>query len=332
MPSKSLMATRCFLVATATAAAATDAAGAAAAAQAAQNAVPPPVEISLLPCITRPLATPGPQREVFAYWSTRSPVVPWSWQSLDWGRMTTLAVFEPWPPPPELVCHAHSRGVRVVSADGVQWMHTALRSNASYRAAWVDNHVDQMVASGTDGVNVDLEAYRGGLPGSKTPVPNAAAPLFTSLLAELRVALRAKNPHAQLSMAAQIWPTAYPAYFYGGYNYTAIAREIDFFVVMGYDMIEDARLARRGTAPSDPPGSWDEHANAPLPGLIDGVEQYRKLGVDPSQLVMALPWYRLHATFVASLSLPLCVSLRCITYRLCLSVCFSVSLCVTQHM
>ena len=138
--------------------------------------------------------------------------------------------------------------------------------------------------------------------------------------------------HAQLSMAAQIWPTAYPAYFYGGYNYTAIAREIDFFVVMGYDMIEDARLARRGTAPSDPPGSWDEHANAPLPGLIDGVEQYRQLGVDPSQLVMALPWYRLHATFVASLSLPLCVSLRCITYRLCLSVCFSVSLCVTQHM
>lgn len=219
------------------------------------------------------------------------PVVPSTWQRLDWDRITTLAVFKPWPPPPELVCHAHNKGARVVSADATQWMHTALRSNASHRTVWVNNHVKQMMASGTDGVNVDLEAYRGGLPGSKTPVPNAAAPLFTSLLAQLRYALRKKNPQAQLSMASQIWPTAYPTYFYGGYNYTAIAKEVDFFVVMGYDMTQDVRLARRGTMASDPAGTWDEHANAPLPGLIDGVEQYRHLGVDPSQLVMALPWY-----------------------------------------
>lgn len=184
------------------------------------------------PCSVAPLATPRPKREVFVYWSSRVPVDPATWQDLDWGRITTLAVFKPWPPPPDLVCHAHSAGVRVVSADGVQWMHTAQRSNTSYREAWVATHVRQMVASGTDGVNVDLEAYRGGLPGSQSPTPNAAAPLFTTLLVELKVALRRHNPHAQLSMASQVWPTAYPAYFYGGYNYTAIAREIDFFVVM----------------------------------------------------------------------------------------------------
>lgn len=98
-----------------------------------------------------------------------------TWQSLDWARITTVAVFHPWPPPIEMVCHAHSVGVRIVSSDGTQWMHTALRSNATYRAAWVSNHVSQM-ASGTAGVNVDLEAYSGGLPGSWTPTPNAAAP------------------------------------------------------------------------------------------------------------------------------------------------------------
>ena len=35
-------------------------------------------------------------------------------------------------------------------------------------------------------------------------------------------------------------------------------------------MIEDVRLAKHGTPSSDPPGQWDEHANAPLPGLVDG--------------------------------------------------------------
>ena len=156
------------------------------------------------PCIAKPLASPLPEREVFVYWSARLPVVPSSWQSLDWGRLTTVAVFHPWPPPADMVCHAHSVGVRVVNADSTQWMHTLVRSNADYRAAWVRNHTAQMVASGTDGVNVDLEAYRGGLPGSATPTPNAAAPLFTSLLAELRVSLRRENPHAQLSMASQM--------------------------------------------------------------------------------------------------------------------------------
>ena len=162
-----------------------------------------PAAPSAAPC-SAPLSTPLPPREVFAFWSSKEPVVPASWQSLDWGRLTTVAVFHPWPPPPELVCHAHSRGVRVVSSDGTQWMHGANRSDPKVRAAWVSRHVSQMVASGTDGVNVDLEAYHGGLPGSVTPTPNSASPLLTSLLAELRSALWRKNRHAQLSMATQV--------------------------------------------------------------------------------------------------------------------------------
>ena len=243
------------------------------------------------PCRPQPLATPLPQREVLVYWSSRLPVDPASWQGLDWARMTTVAVFHPWPPPADMICRAHSAGVRVVNSDGTQWMHTALRSNATHRAAWVESHASQMMASGTDGVNVDLEAYRGGLPGSTAPTPNAAAHLFTELLASLRAGLRRRNPHAQLSIASSVLPTSYPAYFYGGYNMTAIAAEIDFFVVMAYDMNDALRLARRGTASSVPPGHWDEHANAPLPGIIDGVAEYAGLKVGPAQLVLALPWY-----------------------------------------
>ena len=68
--------------------------------------------------------------------------------------------------------------------------------------------------------------------GSTSPTPNAAAPLLTSLLQELRAALRRANPRAQLTLASQVWPASYPAYFYGGYNYSAIAQTIDYFVVM----------------------------------------------------------------------------------------------------
>ena len=45
---------------------------------------------------------------------------------------------------------------------------------------------------------------------------------------------RRRAAHAQLSIASSVWPTAYPIYHFGGYNMTAIARETDFFVVMGY--------------------------------------------------------------------------------------------------
>jgi di-N-acetylchitobiase len=245
-------------------------------------------------CDPRPLATALPKREILVYWAapySASSVPPSMWQRLDWGHLTTLAVFHPWPPPKDLVCYAHSRGARVVYSDGTQWMHTTQRSNHTARAAWIAQHVSQMVSSGTDGVNVDLEAFKGGLNGSKNSVPNAAAPLLTSLLAELRLALLRANSRAQLSLASQVWPTSYPAYYYGGYNYTAIANHVDFFVVMAYDMVEDNRLSRRGTPHSFPVGHWDEHANTPLPGIAAGVAQYNMLGVPASQLVVALPFY-----------------------------------------
>jgi di-N-acetylchitobiase len=56
-------------------------------------------------------------------------------------------------------------------------------------------------------------------------------------------------------------------------------------------MTQDVRLAAHGTPASDPAGRWDEHANAPKPGLIDGIAQYGKLGIPVSQLVLVLPWY-----------------------------------------
>lgn len=58
------------------------------------------------------------------------------------------------------------------------------------------------------------------------------------------------------------------------------------------------------------PGGPEVGANAPLPAILDGVtRQYKTLGIAPSHLVVALPWYAYvfrcsTAVFGANCSLP----------------------------
>ena len=60
-----------------------------------------------------------------------------------------------------------------------------------------------------------------------------------------------------------------------GYDYKALLNCMDYIVPMAYDMT-DRQVA----------------ANAPLPTILDGVNrQYKALGIAPSSLVVALPWY-----------------------------------------
>ena len=35
----------------------------------------------------------------------------------------------------------------------------------------------------------------------------------------------------------------------------------------------------------------NDHANAPLPRVLHGIEEYRSIGIKPSKLSIALPWY-----------------------------------------
>ena len=109
---------------------------------------------------------------------------------------------------------------------------------------------------------------------------------LTALTTELASAFRAAVPHGQLSFCVQIWPDAYPKQIpypsHSAYNFQALAEQLDFLIPMAYDMYTDETWS--GT-------DWNPHANCPFPGLVAAQQQFHAVGVAPSKLVLALPWY-----------------------------------------
>lgn len=121
------------------------------------------------------------------------------------------------------------------------------------------------------GINFDVEGQynhtlRGGL---------------TSLVCEMQTALRAALPAATLTFDLDITPNN-PT-IQGGYDYPALSRCLSHIVPMAYDM------TGRSVAP-----------NAPLSAVVGGLQQYKALGIAPSKLVVALPWYAYDFTCAAA--------------------------------
>lgn len=85
------------------------------------------------PDLCKPLQIP-PRKEFFAFGGT-------DYQNYDWTRLTTICPM--WSPPSkidvQLVCMAHSKGVRVVS---ITAMSTQQLHNESYVDEWVTQNVD----------------------------------------------------------------------------------------------------------------------------------------------------------------------------------------------
>lgn len=102
-----------------------------------------------LPCPTKPLASPAVATvEVFVF---DPPVNKSDWMQMHWEQITTLALFGPWPPPADLYCHAHSRGIKIVHCID---FHAAGIANPSMRSAWVAQHIAEALKLGTDGVRL----------------------------------------------------------------------------------------------------------------------------------------------------------------------------------
>ena len=83
-----------------------------------------------------------------------------------------------------------------------------------------------VAANGTDGVNI--EGY--GTVEISEPQAN-----LTHLVATLSAALRAQNPHAQVSMDAVGYPKN--GFWWTGYDWPRLAAHVDFLVVMVYDLL-----------------------------------------------------------------------------------------------
>jgi spore germination protein YaaH len=128
-------------------------------------------------------------------------------------------------------------------------------------------------------VNIDIEGY-----GTvEDPAPRGE---LTQLVANLSNALRAQNPHAQISMDA----VGYPAngFWWTGYDWPKLAQLVDFLVVMMYNLL-NVDACSRGNCSLQP--RYSIYAQSALPAHAETVKQYKTRGVPPSKLVLGVPWY-----------------------------------------
>ena len=195
----------------------------------------------------------GSGREVLAF--ARSA----NYTGFDMSLVTTIAATEG-PPPAEAVCFAHAHGARVVVLSDAEVDF----GNSSARAALIRTLLNQTAGFGLDGVNLDIERFTATDPGGRDGL--------TAYVRELNSALKANSPPLQLSFDLSITPAGQTA----GYNHKELAEHLDFIVPMAYD---------------ENWGRLTPEANSPIAAMATSLQQYANLGVLPSKLVVALPWY-----------------------------------------
>jgi Di-N-acetylchitobiase len=181
-----------------------------------------PFEIEQLracPCATRSLClpvvfttrtTPG-KKEVFAF----SVSTDDRWKQYDWDRVTTIA----WNVDKELLCHAHSKGVKVVVKHNYD--ETQTLCDAASRRKWIQLTYESIVTNHADGVNIDTEK----------PLMGELAACQTQLVKELRTELK-RHPltaKAQITFDVPWAPRPIDGRFY---EWKQLSEVVDFFFVM----------------------------------------------------------------------------------------------------
>ena len=186
--------------------------------------------------------------------------------------LTTIANFAG-PLDPQMLCLAHSRGVKVVASAPFprEQLH-----NASYLAAFIALQIDIVTTQFVDGINFDFEDPLDASDG------DAAA--LTRVIASTAAALKAATrPYVTVSVDVAWSPNCIDLRCY---DYAGIAAAADLLFVMAYDMRSQVFW----------PAPCIASANSPLPLVLDGMANWTGAGlnVDPSKLILGVPWYGYH--------------------------------------
>ncbi len=181
----------------------------------------------------------------------------------NWTNITTLAMFTDFNT--ELMCYAHSKGVRVVIHGDFP---IANLSNADQRHKWVAAQLQTVQKNFADGINIDIEGA--------TENGTSQSALLTQLVQETYTAFKDANSDYQVTFDG-----AWSANCIDGrcYQYDQIAKYTDFIVIMAYD--ERSQIY----------GACIASANSALPTTAHGIHQYLQLGISADQLVLGVPWY-----------------------------------------
>ncbi|CAH0479485.1 unnamed protein product [Peronospora belbahrii] len=199
------------------------------------------------------------RKEVFAFSVTTTD----RWKLYDWEKLTTVA----WNEDKQLLCHAHSKGVKVVvkhNFDDVDQL-----CNSTTRQAWIKATYSKIVENYADGVNIDTEK----------PMHGATSHCLGLLVQELRSELERHvlTKNAQITFDVPWAPRGVDGRYYPWHELSIAA---DFLFVMSYDMrsqVYDACIAG---------------ANSPLALVKQGLQEFLlAYDVIPDKLVLGVPWY-----------------------------------------
>ncbi|TMW57473.1 hypothetical protein Poli38472_003398 [Pythium oligandrum] len=212
-----------------------------------------------LPVALGPRGNETKKPEIFAF----SVETDDRWKYYDWEKVTTVA----WNVDKELMCHAHSKGVKIVVKHNFD--DTDKLCDAGARRQWIQDTYEMIVSNYADGVNIDTEK----------PMYGNTARCQTQLVRELRTELN-RHPltrHAQITFDVSWAPRGVDGRYY---EWQAIADVVDFLFVMSYDMRSQIYYQCIAAA------------NSPLPLVRQGLEEFIKgFGIAPSKLVLGIPWY-----------------------------------------
>ncbi|KAG5275595.1 hypothetical protein AALO_G00122150 [Alosa alosa] len=186
-----------------------------------------------------------------------------SWKSYDWTKLTTIAAFGQYDA--ELMCFAHSKGVRLVLKGDVS---VSAMVDPTNRTIWIKEKVSLAKRQFMDGINIDIEQ------AVEENSPEYFA--LTALVKETTDAFHKEIHGSQVSFDVAWSPKCIDKRCY---DYSAIADSCDLLFVMSYD--EQSQIW----------GDCMALANAPYTQTLTAYEQYIKMKIDPRKLVMGVPWY-----------------------------------------
>jgi len=206
-----------------------------------------------------PITTPA-RKEVFIFCLEADSNI---WSKYDWDKVTTVAIVGFYDE--ELLCHAHSKGVRVVNLDSYP---TADLLDEAKRAAWIQEQVEDAQSKFLDGLNIDTE----------DPITEGSpeTDALTALARDTTTAFQEAIPGSQVTFDIAWSPTGIDGRYYDS---VGLAEAVDFLFVMAYD--EQSQIFGECTA----------QANSGLPKSISGLQQFFDLGISPDKLIFGVPWY-----------------------------------------
>jgi Di-N-acetylchitobiase len=172
---------------------------------------------------------------------------------LNWTVVTTIA----WAHDDETMCRAHQNGARAVMAAPAINLTELLDYDA--RRVWITEALAECQSTFRDGINFDYEEPQ--------PKGSAEGQAYARLVAETRDAFHQANPSLQISVDVPWSPNDIDG---RAFPYLDLADASDLLYVMDYDtrsqLFDDA-------------------------GMIQGMEQWLSLGIDPKKFILGVPWY-----------------------------------------